>query len=124
MHGSGYQQGPGHKVETSLMREHIKVYLQGDKIADTIHAIRVEESGHDPVIYIPKSDLKDVVLIDTHETYECPFKGKAHFYTVKHGSTKLESAAWAYDQPLEEVAELKDHVAFYPEKVEVIRYKC
>jgi uncharacterized protein (DUF427 family) len=114
-------QSTGHSVETSLMREHIKVYLQGEKIADTIHALLVEETGQQPVIYIPKSDLKDVVLIETNRTQECPYKGKARFFTVQHGSVKLDCAAWSYDQPNQEVAELKDHIAFADEKFELIR---
>jgi uncharacterized protein (DUF427 family) len=121
MHGAVNERHPNHKVEMSLVREHIKLYLEGDKIADTIHALSVEETGNAPVIYIPKSDLKDVVLIATDRSHDCPHKGHARFFNVQHGSVKLDCAAWIYDEPREEVTELKDYVAFAPEKFEFIR---
>jgi uncharacterized protein (DUF427 family) len=112
MNGPGYEQYPEHKVETKRMKERVEVFLLGDKIVETKHALKVEESGYDPVIYIPIEDLHDIELIKTNKDYHCPFKGEADYFTLKHGPSKFENLVWAYNRPYEEVQELRDHIAF------------
>jgi uncharacterized protein (DUF427 family) len=54
-----------------------------------------------------------------HETY-CPYKGDAAYYTINAGGQALPSAVWTYEQPYESVADIKDHLAFYTDRVELV----
>jgi len=69
------------------------------------------------VYYLPRTDVKMERLARTqHRTY-CPFKGEASYFSILGGA---ENAVWSYEQPYDEMAAIKDYVAFYPEKVDAI----
>ena len=108
------------RVQLIRMHERVEVFLENDKIAETIHAIKLLEGDLDPVIYIPKNDLTNIDLIRCGN-YESPNKGHAEVYTIKHRGHELDYAAWSYDQPQTSLQELMGHVAFFPEQVEEIR---
>lgn len=108
------------EVKTERLEERVQVIVEGETIADTTSAIQLFEPGYDPVIYIPKNDIKEIDLIKCGD-YECPNKGHAEIYTIRHGAHDIENAAWSYDDPLNSVQEILGRVAFYPEKVQEIR---
>jgi uncharacterized protein (DUF427 family) len=55
----------------------------------------------------------------THYTY-CPYKGDCTYYSIPIGATKSEYAVWSYEKPYGAVADIKEHLAFYPTRVDVI----
>ncbi len=54
-----------------------------------------------------------------HATY-CPFKGDASYHALQVGDDLVPAAGWFYPAPHDAVAPIKDHVAFYPDKVDSI----
>jgi len=120
MRSPAKSRNPDYQLETERMNEKVEVFIDGEKIAETQNAIKLFEEGHDPVIYIPKNDIKAVDFVK-YDDYQCPYKGSAKLYTIKHGSHEHENAAWTYEEPYDEVLELKGRVAFYPDKVQEIR---
>jgi uncharacterized protein (DUF427 family) len=52
------------------------------------------------------------------ETF-CPFKGNASYWTLAASGQRDENAVWSYEDPFDQVAGLKDYVAFYPDRVQV-----
>jgi len=114
--GPGYKKDPGHKVEIVPGPGHLKVMFAGEIIADTENAVTVIETNYAPVHYIPRTDVRsDVLEASSHATY-CPFKGEARYWSITLGGDRSENAVWAYDTPYDEVAALKDRMAFYPGK--------
>jgi uncharacterized protein (DUF427 family) len=120
--GPGFKTYPRHRVVASPADGHVQIRFKGDIIADTREAIRLDETfeGHvlAPVLYyIPRKDVRMEQLVRTsHQTY-CPFKGQASYYSLKDGP---ENAVWSYEQPYDEMLMLKEHLAFYPDKVETV----
>jgi uncharacterized protein (DUF427 family) len=53
----------------------------------------------------------------SHATY-CPYKGECSYYSILSGGDKAINAIWSYEQPYDAVAEIKDHMAFYPDRVD------
>ena len=104
------------------MRPHprpVRVELGGQIIAESARCLAVRESRHDEVVYVPREDVKLELLESTaHETF-CPFKGTASYWTIRAGGREAENAVWSYQDPYDEVAELKDCMAFYTDRVEV-----
>jgi uncharacterized protein (DUF427 family) len=109
-----------HEVVTERVSDRIMVIVEGETIAETTQAIKLIETGYDPVFYIPKNDIKEIDLIKCGD-YDCPHKGHAELYTIRHGAHDIENAAWSYDEPFDNLPELQGRVAFYPEKVQAIR---
>jgi uncharacterized protein (DUF427 family) len=54
-----------------------------------------------------------------HHTH-CPFKGDASYFTLSVGGRTAENAVWSYERPYDEVMDLKDRLAFYPDRVDAI----
>ena len=93
-------------------------------IADSNAALQVEETGHTPVHYLPKKDVRLDLLRPTDHHTRCPFKGEASYWTIEvpdaSGVRRSENAVWGYLAPYDEVARLADYVAFYGSRVDRI----
>src|SRR5262245_28511073 len=74
----------------------IQVIFQQVVIAETIRAIRVLETGHPPVYYIPPEDIRMEYMIPTSRNSTCQWKGKSVYYDVRVGSKTVASAGWSY----------------------------
>jgi uncharacterized protein (DUF427 family) len=117
--GPGYTRHPEHRVEVERANERVTVRFNGEVIADSTNAIRLREADYPPVYYVPRRDVRMDRLIRTeHHTY-CPFKGDASYFSLSSGRT-AENAVWSYETPYDEVIAIKDHLAFYPDRVDSI----
>ncbi len=81
-----------------------------------------DEYKFDPVVYFPKNAIKQNYFNPTDHHTDCSLKGRASYYTVTIGDTKLENVAWFYPTPNQKVAQIKDYIAFYDDKVEITQY--
>jgi uncharacterized protein (DUF427 family) len=94
----------------------VQVRFNGELLADTRDAIAMHEAAYPVVYYVPRKDVKMDRLVRTaHQTY-CPFKGHASYFSLANGP---DNALWSYEQPYDEVAVIKDRLAFYPNKVDI-----
>ena len=73
--GPGYKDHPEHRVETEPAGVRVQVTFNGELIADSNNAIKLEETGHEPVYYLPRNDVKMERLTRTDHRTRCPFKG-------------------------------------------------
>jgi len=104
------------RVEQSSRR--ICVIFNDTTIAETNRALRVLETSHPPVYYIPLGDVQRQFLSRTgHQSY-CEFKGLATYYRLKAGEKVSENAAWSYHNPSSGYESIKDYAAFYPGRVD------
>ena len=97
----------------------VRVTFNGEVVADSRDAMRLEEGTYAPVYYVPRKDVKMERLIRTSHTSHCPHKGDATYFSLCNGRT-ARNAVWSYEQPLEQARPIKDHLAFYPDKVDSI----
>jgi uncharacterized protein (DUF427 family) len=112
--------GPDHPITISPAEGTIRVTVAGKIIAESMHALRLEEKGYPPVYYLPRTDADMSLLVrTTHYTY-CPYKGDCTYYSIPIGGTKSEFAVWTYEHPYDAVASIKDYLAFYPIRVDSI----
>jgi uncharacterized protein (DUF427 family) len=112
--------GPDHPIAISPVEETVRVTVAGRMIAESTRALRLEEKGYPHVYYLPRNDADMSLLVrTTHYTY-CPYKGDCTYYSIPPGETKSEYAVWTYEKPYESVADIKEHLAFYPTRVDAI----
>jgi uncharacterized protein (DUF427 family) len=112
--------GPDHPITVTPARERIIVSVAGRNIADTREALTLTEAAYPPVNYIPRKDVDMTQLQRTsHQTY-CPYKGECAYYSIPLGGNRAVNAVWTYEAPYAAVAAIKDHVAFYPDRVDAI----
>jgi uncharacterized protein (DUF427 family) len=115
--GPGYKKYPDHRITTNPAGVRVQVKLDGEVIADTRDAIRLEEGDYPAVYYFPRKDVKMERLVRSKHQTVCPFKGTASYYSLKNGA---ENAVWTYETPYDEVSVIKERLAFYPDKVDSI----
>ena len=85
----------------------------GAVLGESSDALELIEGDLPPVIYFPRGDIAMAFLDATDKTTHCPHKGDANYFSVVTKSTTLENVAWSYENPKEDVARIKDHLAFY-----------
>ena len=95
-----------------------RVVFSGSIIAETNRALRVLETSHPPVYYIPPRDVQQQFMLRTDHQSFCEFKGLATYYTLKVGERVSTNAAWGYHNPSTGYELIRDHVAFYPGRVD------
>lgn len=100
------------RVERS--RERVVVRLGGEVIADTTEAVRVLETSHPPVYYLPRSAFAADSLVPAEGSSYCEFKGEAAYLSVRAGSAVADRAAWFYPEPSPGFESLRGYVALYP----------
>jgi uncharacterized protein (DUF427 family) len=98
--------------------KHVQIIFNDVVIADTRHAKRVLETSHPPSYYLPPEDLRLEYFRPTGRSSFCEWKGVAGYYSIVVGDQIAENAAWFYADPTPDFAGLKDHVAFYPSRMQ------
>jgi len=98
----------------------VRVLFNGRVVADTTRALTLKETGLPPVQYIPRPDADMTLLERTALTTHCGHKGDAAYYTIRADGRAAENAVWTYEDPYPAVAAIKDHLAFYPDRVDRI----
>jgi uncharacterized protein (DUF427 family) len=95
----------------------VRVMFRGEAIADSGDALALEEGSYPVVYYIPRKDVKMERLERTTHSTHCPHKGDASYFSIRGGPA---NAVWSYEQPKDGVAAIREHLAFYPDKVDAI----
>ena len=111
--------GPDHPITVSPTGSRVTVKVGDRTVADTTDALTLQEASYPAVQYVPLADVDPAVLRPSDQQTWCPFKGEASYYSLVTDDTDLTDAIWTYRAPHEAVAEIKDHVAFYPDKVDI-----
>jgi len=85
----------------------------GAVLGESSDALELTEGSYPPVIYFPRADIAMAFLDASDQTTHCPHKGDASYYSIVTKSTTLKNAAWSYENPKDDVARIKDYLAFY-----------
>lgn len=112
--------GPDHPITIERNPNRIVVTLGGHVIADTREALTLREAKYPPVQYIPRRDVDMAALARSKTQTYCPYKGEAAYFSLPAGGQRSADAIWTYEAPYDAVAEIKDHLAFYPDRVDAI----
>jgi uncharacterized protein (DUF427 family) len=115
---SGFKTNPDYKVTLERSPRRVRVKFNGETIADSGAAHLLFETRHLPVYYFPRADVRMDLLAPTDHHSFCPYKGTASYWTIRVGDKVSENAVWGYPDPFDEVAALKDFVAFYWDRVD------
>jgi len=113
----GFKQVPRSHIVTRRADKRVRVMVNGQAIADSRGAIELQEGNYPVAYYLPRLDVRMGRLARTSHSTHCPFKGDASYFSIVDGP---ENAVWSYEQPYDEMADIKDLLAFYPNKVDSI----
>lgn len=104
-----------HPITISPTAARVVVRIGDRVVADTRDALTLEEASYPAVQYVPRKDVDLVLLERTEHVTYCPYKGEASYFSLPGAP----NAIWSYESPFPAVAEIQDHVAFYPQHVQI-----
>jgi uncharacterized protein (DUF427 family) len=114
----GFKTNPDYRITFERSPRRVRVKFNGETIADSSAAHLLFETRHLPIYYFPRGDVRmDLLRATEHHTY-CPYKGTASYWSIAAGNRLSENAVWGYPEPFDEVAAIKDYVAFYWDRVD------
>ncbi len=97
------------------------IRADGAVIGESARALELIEGSSSPVIYVPREDVAMALLDASDRTSTCPWKGQASYYSIVTGARVLKDAVWSYETPKDDVAQIAGHLAFYTDRVTVVR---
>jgi uncharacterized protein (DUF427 family) len=112
--------GPDHPITIEPNPKRVVVKFAGKVVADSTHALRLREASYPPVQYIPRADVDMASLVRTQHSTHCPYKGDASYYSLATDGRRADNAVWTYETPFAAVSAIKEHLAFYPNRVDSI----
>ena len=116
---------PDHTASFENLKELYVVKVADTVILETRNAIMLNEvtprGKLPPALYFPIADVRKEFLLSTEHHTSCPLKGEASYYSIQVDGETLENAVWYYPAPLEHVKEIANYLAFYLDKVEIIK---
>ena len=114
------QPGPDHPITVEPSGTRVVVMVAGRAIVDTRGALVLREANYPPILYVPRSDADMSALERSGLTTYCPYKGDCSYFSIPIGGDKSKNAVLTYEAPYPAVKEIKQHLAFYPHRVDSI----
>jgi uncharacterized protein (DUF427 family) len=112
--------GPDHPITIERNPKRVRVFFNGQVVADSNDALTLKEATLSPVFYIPREDA-DMTHFDrtTHSTH-CPYKGDAAYFSLHVGDRVSDNAVWSYENPFPAMTQIAGRLAFYRSRVDAI----
>ncbi|KQR96121.1 hypothetical protein ASG12_18045 [Williamsia sp. Leaf354] len=111
--------GPDHPISVAPTGAQVTVSVDGHQIAASESALTLREASYAPVQYIPIADVDPAVLRASDAHTYCPYKGDASYYDLVVDGAEQADSVWVYREPYAAVSDIVDHVAFYPDRVDI-----
>jgi uncharacterized protein (DUF427 family) len=107
---------PFHRIEIVHSSRTVQVESHGRLLAQSTDPYLLFESMLPVRYYLPADDVVAELLHASATTTACAYKGWASYLSL-HDEADI---AWTYSQPLREAAEVKDRIAFFNERVDLV----
>ncbi len=107
---------PFKRIDILAGSRHVRIESGGRLLAESSRPLLLFETSLPTRFYLPPSDVV-VDLEPTDSVSDCAYKGRASYFAVPNGPTDI---AWTYRDPLREALPIRDHIAFFNERVDVI----
>jgi uncharacterized protein (DUF427 family) len=115
----GFQRNPSHRITVKPFDGAVTVVFSDAILASTDKALVLREADYPPVFYIPFEHVYFEFMKRSDTSTHCPYKGNASYWNASAVGEAVNDVMWAYERPYDEMAAIKDHGAFYPNKVRI-----
>ena len=116
---TAYDEHPQHTIELAPAAGRVRVSWEGRTVVETERALEMREGTYPPVLYLPREDADAALLERSEHGTHCPFKGDANYFSLVADGARSENTVWTYEDPFDQVAGIRDHLAFYADRVTI-----
>ena len=110
---------PGHTVTITPADLHVEVRVDGEKIAETDHAVLLEETGMPTRYYMRPEEIRMDLFRPTTFKTQCPFKGEASYWTLELNGAMHDGIVWSYESPIADAQAINGLLCFYNDRVDL-----
>jgi uncharacterized protein (DUF427 family) len=111
----GHARDPYHRIDVRRSSRHVRVTIGGEVVAESRRAKALFETGLPTRWYFPAEDVRTELLSESDTGTVCAYKGVASYWSVGDE----DDIVWTYRDPLQDALEVKDHLAFFNERVDL-----
>jgi uncharacterized protein (DUF427 family) len=111
---------PHKRVDVAPSSRHVQVHVDGVQVADSSRPLLLFETSLPTRFYLPADDVRMDLLAPTETVSECPYKGRARYWSLRTNGVEHRDIAWSYPDPIPENPRIRDLVCFFNEKVDLV----
>ena len=110
---------PGHTVTISPAELHVEIRVDDELVAVTDHPVILEETGLPTRYYLRREDVRMDLFRATTFSTDCPFKGRASYWTLQLGDKIHDGIMWSYETPIPSAEGIAGLLCFYNDRVDI-----
>jgi len=115
----GHPRDPYSRIDVLKTTRHVRVFLDGEPLAETRRAKVLYETALPPRFYIPADDVRTELLVASPSRSRCAYKGSASYWHVRIGDRIVADLVWTYRDPEHDAVPVADHLCFFNERVDL-----
>jgi len=115
----GHARDPYSRIDVYRTSRRVQVSIGGDVVADSIRTRALFETGLPTRYYFPPEDVRLDLLEPSPKRTRCAYKGSASYWHVRAGGELHDDLAWTYANPQHDAEPVRDHIAFFNERVDL-----
>jgi uncharacterized protein (DUF427 family) len=111
---------PFKRIDVLTTGSRVEVRLEGTVLASSVRALILHETHLPLRYYVPPQDVRMDLLGPSPTRSSCAYKGRASYLSTVDGSAAGRDIAWVYPDPLDDARRVRDHVAFWNERTDLV----
>jgi uncharacterized protein (DUF427 family) len=115
-----HARSPYGRVDTLRSSRRVEIRVGGETVADSVRPLLLFETHLPTRYYLPFADVRTECLEASDTVTQCPYKGRARWWSVRAGGLVVRDAVWSYPDPVPENPKIRDLVCFFTERVDLV----
>jgi uncharacterized protein (DUF427 family) len=110
---------PFHRIDALPSSRQVRLELDGEVLAVSSRPVLLFETMLPARYYLPRADVTAELVPSPTRTW-CAYKGEASYFSVSAGGRLVPDIAWSYPDPQHDATRVRDLIAFFDERIDVI----
>ncbi|MEJ7706942.1 MAG: DUF427 domain-containing protein [Nocardioidaceae bacterium] len=108
---------PYTRIDVLRSSRHVRIRVGDQVVAESSKPRMLLESGLPVRYYLPREDVREDLLEPSYTTTRCPYKGIAHYWSLRCGEHLERDLAWSYPAPMHDAEAVTGMLCFVDERV-------
>jgi uncharacterized protein (DUF427 family) len=115
----GHPRDPFHRIDVLPSSRQVRLELDGQVLAASSRPALLFEAMLPTRYYLPRADVTAELVPSPTRTW-CAYKGQASYFSASVGGRLVKDIAWTYTDPRHDADRVRDLIAFFDERIDVI----
>jgi len=116
----GHPRDPFDRIDCLRSSRHVQLGADGVVLADSHRPTLLLETPLPVRYYVPRDDVRFEHLEPSELRTVCAYKGVARYWDARLEDRVVRGVAWSYEDPLHDAVPVRDLVAFFTERLDLV----